>query len=77
MGALRDELAKLLDPDGLRALSDVRGGREARISKRVPPGHWLERAVGRELRGGWRGATEAAGSTFRCGRLRQDATGRS
>ena len=56
MGALRDELAELLGPEGLRALSDARGGREARIPKRVPPGHWLERAVGRELAGrmAWR-----------------------
>ena len=56
MGALRDELAELLGPDGLRAMSDARGGREARIPKRVPPGHWLERAVGRELAGrmAWR-----------------------
>ena len=56
MGALRDGLAELLGPDGLRALSDARGGREAHIPKRVPPGHWLERAVGRELAGkvAWR-----------------------
>ena len=49
MGALMDELARLLGPDGLRALSAARGGRRARIPKRVPSGHWLERAVGREL----------------------------
>ena len=56
MGALRGELAKLLGPEGLRKLSAARGGREARIPKRVPPGHWLERAVGRELAGrmAWR-----------------------
>ena len=49
MGALRDELAELLGPEGLRALSKARGGRRARIPKTVPPGHWLERAVGAEL----------------------------
>ena len=48
MGALRDELADLLGEGGLRALSAARGGQRARIPKRIPPGHWLEQAVGRE-----------------------------
>ena len=47
MGALRDELAELLDEEGLRALSAQRGGRRALIPRRIPPGHWLEEAVGR------------------------------
>lgn len=48
MGALRDELADLLGEEGLRALSAERGGRRAMIPSSVPPGHWLEEAVGRE-----------------------------
>ena len=48
MGALRDELAELLGEEGLLALSAERGGRRAMIPRRIPPGHWLEEAVGRE-----------------------------
>ena len=48
MGALRDELLDLLGPEGLEALSAARGGRRARIPKRVPAGHWIARAVGTE-----------------------------
>ena len=48
MGALRDEMAEMLGEEGLRALSAERGGRRAMIPRCVPPGHWIERAVGRE-----------------------------
>ena len=48
MGALRDELAEMLGGEGLRALSAERGGRRAMIPRVVPPGHWIEQAVGRE-----------------------------
>ena len=46
--ALRDELAEMLGREGLRALSAERGGRRAMIPRAVPPGHWIEKAVGRE-----------------------------
>lgn len=61
MGALRDELAELLGPEGLRALSEARGGRRARIPRAVPTGHWLETAVG---------ADAAARLSFRYGGCR-------
>ena len=48
MGALRDELAGLLGPEGLRKLSIARGGRRMRIPKRIQPGHWLAGLLGRE-----------------------------
>lgn len=48
MGILLDELAEMLGGEGLRALSAERGGRRAMIPRKVPPGHWLELAVGRE-----------------------------
>ena len=48
MGALRDELAELLGPEGLASLAEARGGRREYIPKRIPPGHWLGRALGRE-----------------------------
>ena len=48
MGSLRHELEELLGEDGLRVLSGIRGGRRARIPKRVPGGHWLAEALGRE-----------------------------
>ena len=51
MGALRDELCELLGPEGLAALSVARGGRRARIPKRIPAGHWLEGLLGREAAG--------------------------
>ena len=56
MGALRDELDELLGPGGLAALAQVRGGRRAYVPKRVPHGHWIERALGRERAGAlaWR-----------------------
>lgn len=47
MGALRDELLDLLGPEGLGALSEARGGRRAYVPRRIPPGHWIERALGR------------------------------
>ena len=48
MGALREELAELLGPQALRALSKARGGRRAYIPKRPRDLHWLTLAVGRE-----------------------------
>ena len=48
MACLREELAELLGPEGAQSLSDARGGQRVRIPKRVPAGHWLEEAVGRE-----------------------------
>ena len=48
MGSLRDELDELLGPGGLAALAQARGGRRAYVPKRVPEGHWIERALGRE-----------------------------
>lgn len=48
MGSLRDELAELLGPVGLRALSKARGGRRAYIPKQPRDLHWLTLIVGRE-----------------------------
>lgn len=48
MPRLRDELAEILGAEGLRALSAERGGRRALIPRRIPDGHWIERAAGRE-----------------------------
>ena len=48
MGALRDEIARLIGLDGLAALSAARGGRRMRIPCRIPDGHWLEGCLGRE-----------------------------
>lgn len=48
MGSLRAGLEELLGPDGLAALSAARGGRRAYIPHRIPAGHWVEAALGRE-----------------------------
>ena len=48
MAALRDQLAELLGPDGLAALSATRGGRDLYVPRTIPPGHWLEEVLGRE-----------------------------
>ena len=48
MASLRAGLEDLLGPDGLAALSAVRGGRRMYVPRRIRPGHWIERALGRE-----------------------------
>ena len=48
MGSLRDELLEMLGPEGLRRLSEARGGRRAYIPRRPRDLHWLVLAVGRE-----------------------------
>ena len=48
MGSLRNELEELLGTGGIRMLAEARGGRRAYIPRRIPDGHWIERALGRE-----------------------------
>lgn len=49
MGSLRDELEGLIGPEGLRALSEARGGRRLYVPRSVRAGHWLAEALGLEV----------------------------